>query len=106
MQSATLIHAASRSLAHPNDLDRKRIERAMKARKRYRYVTPKVSATVGGPTPASEYKIGPAFIETFLLLTSSFAFGGASIAMRHEMGRAQLLGWMALTLLLGIAFLN
>ena len=48
MQSATLIHAASRSLAHPNDLDRKRIERAMKARKRYRYVTPKVSATVGG----------------------------------------------------------
>jgi cytochrome o ubiquinol oxidase subunit 3 len=65
-----------------------------------------VSATVGGPTPASEYKIGPAFIEIFLLLTSSFSFGVASIAMRHEMGRAQLLGWMALTLLLGIAFLN
>ncbi|SFK02526.1 DUF3024 domain-containing protein [Methylocapsa palsarum] len=27
---------------HPNDLDRKRIERALKARKRYRYVTPNV----------------------------------------------------------------
>ena len=25
-----------------------------------------VSATVGGPTPASEYKIGPAFIETLV----------------------------------------
>lgn len=34
--------------AHPNDLDRKRIERALKARKRYRYVTPKVLATQGG----------------------------------------------------------
>ncbi|QRG09457.1 hypothetical protein EZH22_04065 [Xanthobacter dioxanivorans] len=34
--------------AHPNDLDRKRIERAIKARKRYRYVTPRVLATDGG----------------------------------------------------------
>lgn len=34
--------------AHPNDLDRKRIERALKSRKRYRYVTPKVHATKGG----------------------------------------------------------
>lgn len=28
--------------AHPNDLDRKRIERALKSRKRYRYVEPRV----------------------------------------------------------------
>ena len=42
-----------------------------------------VSATAGGPTPASEYKIGPAFVETLLLLTSSFTFGMASIAMKH-----------------------
>ncbi|MFG1375069.1 hypothetical protein V5F32_23075 [Xanthobacter oligotrophicus] len=34
--------------AHPNDLDKKRIERAIKARKRYRYVTPRVLATQGG----------------------------------------------------------
>ena len=34
--------------AHPNDLDRKRIERAIKARKRYRYVTPRVLGTEGG----------------------------------------------------------
>lgn len=34
--------------AHPNDLDKKRIERAIKARKRYRYVTPRVLATEGG----------------------------------------------------------
>lgn len=65
-----------------------------------------VSATVGGPTPAGEYKIGPAFIETLLLLTSSFTFGMASIAMKYETGLGWLLGWMALTLLLGIAFLG
>ena len=34
--------------AHPNDLDHKRIERAIKARRRYRYVTPRVVATDGG----------------------------------------------------------
>ena len=33
---------------HPNDLDRKRIERALKARKRYRYVVPSVRAVMGG----------------------------------------------------------
>ncbi|HEY9214378.1 MAG TPA: hypothetical protein VIQ29_16195 [Ancylobacter sp.] len=33
---------------HPNDLDRKRIERALKARKRYRYVSPSVSTVVRG----------------------------------------------------------
>ena len=34
--------------AHPNDLDRKRIERALKARQRYRYVTPIVTTVRGG----------------------------------------------------------
>lgn len=34
--------------AHPNELDRKRIERALKSRQRYRYVSPKVVAAAGG----------------------------------------------------------
>ena len=34
--------------AHPNDLDRKRIERALKTRKRYRYVTPCVATVTDG----------------------------------------------------------
>ena len=34
--------------AQPNDFDRKRIERALKARERYRYVTPCVATVVGG----------------------------------------------------------
>lgn len=63
-------------------------------------------ATVGGPTPASEYKILPVFLETLALLTSSFTFGMASVAMKHGASRRQLLGWMGVTLVLGIAFLS
>jgi cytochrome o ubiquinol oxidase subunit 3 len=63
-------------------------------------------ATVGGPTPASEYKMLPAFLETLALLTSSFTFGMASVAMKHAASRRQLLGWMAVTLVLGAAFLG
>jgi hypothetical protein len=33
---------------HPNDVDRKRIERALAARERYRYVTPAVRPAEGG----------------------------------------------------------
>ena len=63
-------------------------------------------ATVGGPTPAGEYKIGPIFVETLVLLTSSFAYGMASIAMKHGAPRGTLLGWLGATLTLGIAFLG
>lgn len=48
MLSATLARPAIRPFAHPNDLDRKRIERALKSRRRYRYVTPSVTTTIGG----------------------------------------------------------
>ncbi|MDR3466614.1 MAG: hypothetical protein P4M07_11775 [Xanthobacteraceae bacterium] len=34
--------------AHPNELDRKRIERALRSRKRYRYVSPSVAPVTGG----------------------------------------------------------
>lgn len=61
--------------------------------------------TAGGPTPASSYKMGPAFVETLVLLTSSFTFGMASIAMKYDEGRGRLLGWMGATLLLGLVFL-
>ena len=63
-------------------------------------------ATVGGPTPAGEYKIGPAFFETLVLLTSSFTFGMASIAMKHGSPHRVLLGWLGLTFALGVAFLG
>ena len=65
-----------------------------------------VGATVGSPTPASEFKIGPAFIETLILLTSSFTYGMALIAMKHDLGRLVLLGWLGATFVLGLAFLG
>jgi hypothetical protein len=48
MQLASQIRTVVSPFAHPNDLDRKRIERALKSRKRYRYVTPSVTMTIGG----------------------------------------------------------
>ena len=63
-------------------------------------------ATAGGPTPAAEYKLPAAFVETLLLLTSSFTFGMASIAMKHDQGRRATMGWTAMTLVLGLAFLG
>ncbi|WP_419826867.1 cytochrome c oxidase subunit 3 [Sphingomonas sp.] len=63
-------------------------------------------ATMGGPTPAGEYEMGPAFIETLVLLTSSFTYGLGSVAMKHGAPRRELLGWLGVTLLLGLLFLG
>ncbi len=63
-----------------------------------------LAATAGAPGPAQEFKLGVAFVETLLLLTSSFTFGLASIALKH--GSRRLLLWMIATLLLGLAFLG
>ena len=64
-----------------------------------------VSATAGGPTPASQYKMLPVFIETMILLTSSFTFGMATVVLKHGTSRGALIGWMGVTLILGMAFL-
>ena len=63
-------------------------------------------ATMGGPTRVGEYKMGSAFIETLVLLTSSFTYGLGSVAMKHEAPRRELLGWLGVTLLLGFVFLG
>ena len=69
-------------------------------------------ATDGGPDLARVVKLGPAFIETMLLLTSSFTFGMASVALErgsaprlHQQQRIAV-RWLLLTLLLGVAFLG
>jgi len=46
--TAAVVEGTTRQAAHPNDFDRRRIERALKARKRYRYVVPRVAAVAGG----------------------------------------------------------
>jgi hypothetical protein len=48
MNAAVLRKPTSGIPAHPNELDRKRIERALRSRQRYRYVSPKVVPVTGG----------------------------------------------------------
>ena len=65
-----------------------------------------LSGTAGGPSPAGEFKLSSAFIETLLLLTSSFTFGMASLAMKHGNERHILYLWLGTSLLLGLGFLG
>lgn len=69
------------------------------------YVT-SVHATAGGPGPRDLYDIKSVFIETMLLLASSFTFGMASLALKYKHSRTRLIGWMVVTLVLGVAFLG
>jgi len=69
------------------------------------YVT-SLHATAGGPGPHDLYDIRSVFIETLLLLASSATFGMASLALKYQHGKASLIGWLAVTLLLGVAFLG
>jgi cytochrome o ubiquinol oxidase subunit III len=64
-----------------------------------------VTATAGGPGPHDLYNIQSVFIETLLLLASSFTFGMASLALKYKHGEGRLIGWLAVTLTLGVAFL-
>lgn len=65
-----------------------------------------VSSTMGGPTPASEFKLGSALIETLLLLTSSLTFGLAILAMKYDQAVRPVMRWMLVSLALGVAFLG
>lgn len=65
-----------------------------------------IGSYAGGPTPGSEYKFHSAFWETALLLTSSFTFGGVSLALKHEAERLWVGFFMALTFCLGAYFLR
>ncbi len=69
------------------------------------YVT-SIHATAGGPGPHDLYDIKSVFIETLLLLTSSFAFGMASLALKYKHTKTRLVGWLAVVLLLGVSFLG
>jgi cytochrome o ubiquinol oxidase subunit III len=65
-----------------------------------------LGATAGGPGPADEFKIGSAFVETLILLTSSFTFGMASIALKRDYRARRLVLWLLATLVLGLGFLS
>ncbi|HVS77590.1 MAG TPA: cytochrome c oxidase subunit 3 [Steroidobacteraceae bacterium] len=63
-------------------------------------------ARAGGPGPAKLYDIRSAFIETLALLSSSFTYGMASLALKYGRRQGPLLAWLAVTLCLGGLFLG
>jgi len=59
----------------------------------------------GGPSGSDIFQLPIVLTETFILLTSSFACGIALLAMKQGKTK-QMLGWLATTYLLGVAFLT
>ena len=69
------------------------------------YIT-MLGGTANAPGAKALFDIHSAGIETGLLLVSSFTFGMASLALKHDHGRLILLAWLGTTLLLGLTFLG
>ncbi len=59
----------------------------------------------GGPTGAMLFHLPGVLIETFCLLTSSFTYGLAMLAMNRG-SRNLVLGWLGITFLLGASFVG
>ncbi|MFC4076342.1 cytochrome aa3 quinol oxidase subunit III [Salinithrix halophila] len=61
--------------------------------------------TAGGPTAKELFEVKEFMIETFLLLTSSFTCGLATLEMRRNRVKGVFI-WMGITLVLGLGFLG
>lgn len=64
-----------------------------------------VNRTAGGPDGAELFDLTNAFIETVVLLVSSFTFGMGAVALKEGRGRAVVL-WLVVSLLLGLGFIG
>ena len=62
-----------------------------------------VNRTAGGPTGPELFDITNAFVETMVLLVSSFTFGMSAVALKEGRGGAVRL-WLGITLALGLCF--
>jgi cytochrome o ubiquinol oxidase subunit III len=60
----------------------------------------------GGPGPQDLFELRIVFAETLVLLLSSLTMGMASLSMKHERHDARLIGWLGVTLVLGLVFLG
>jgi cytochrome o ubiquinol oxidase subunit 3 len=65
-----------------------------------------LSASAGGPSPDSQFKLGPAFYETLALLTSSFSYGLVSLSLKMDARRGVVALWLVVTFCLGAWFLR
>lgn len=69
------------------------------------YIT-QLPGTAGGPGPKDLLTFGSAITQTIILLASSVTFGMASLALKYQRGKGTLLGWLAVTLALGVVFVG
>jgi hypothetical protein len=95
MAVAVLRDITTGSAAHPNDFDRKRIERALKTRKRYRYVTPSVAVVTDGyriESPCCSRNIDPegGIVDVALLLHDADRRAWQLFRKDHERGKWEL----------------
>lgn len=60
--------------------------------------------TYGGPGGVELFSLGFVLVETLILLTSSFTCGLAMLSV-HKNKKNQVLGWFAVTAMLGVGFL-
>jgi cytochrome o ubiquinol oxidase subunit 3 len=71
------------------------------------YITMLVpDAFAGGPTPKALFELPGAANETAALLTSTFTFGMASLAIKYDQGINKVMVWLLVTLGLGLVFLG
>lgn len=64
-----------------------------------------VNSVAGGPSGAEIFELPYVLVETFCLLLSSITYGFAMLAM-HRGDKQKLLSWLAVTFLLGLAFIG
>ncbi|GAB3627318.1 cytochrome o ubiquinol oxidase subunit III [Pandoraea terrae] len=62
------------------------------------------NATAGGPTGQELFELKFVLVETFILLFSSITYGFAMVGL-HNGKKRQVMGWLAVTFLLGAAFI-
>lgn len=70
------------------------------------YAAMSVQGIGQGPTPAEIFDLNSAFLETCLLLASSFTFGLAMLELKYRQNGQGLLKWLLITGLLGAAFVG
>lgn len=64
-----------------------------------------VRRTAGGPSAAELFGLGHTFLETMLLLFSTFTFGLVTLAAADDRW-GQVLGWLGVTFALGLSFVG
>ena len=69
------------------------------------YIT-MIGATAGGPGPKELFNFASLGLQTGALLLSSLTAGMASLALKYQQGRARIVGWLLVTLILGLCFLT